>query len=41
MITLSNHVLLLGLLWVVDPERLATAHGRRETHTQQITQYSV
>jgi len=27
MMILSNEVLLLGLLWVVDPERLVVAHG--------------
>jgi len=33
MMILSNEVLLLGLLWVVDPEYRVVAHGR-DTHTQ-------
>jgi len=35
MMILSNEVLLLGLLWVVDPEHRVIAHDRdRATHTQ-------
>jgi len=37
MITLSNEMLLLWLLWVVDPERpVAGPHDTHSTHTRRI-----